>query len=326
MAPAFWYGKPGFLATLLTPLGWVYGRVGHILRSFTIPKKYSIPIISVGNIISGGSGKTPTAIALCQLLQSKNHKVHFVTRGYGGNALGPLLVNPEVHTFLEVGDEPLLLAHHAPTWVAKDRPLGVEEAIENGAEIIILDDGHQTHSLHKDISFVVVDQHQGFGNGKVIPAGPLRESIEEGLKRSSAIIAIGEENQRFSEETFQAFIKTQPLKISKAIAFCGLGFPQKFYNSLKEKEVELIETHSFPDHHPYRESNLETLYKLKEPLVTTRKDWVKLPKDWQMKVHVLDMEIQFVDPDELYKFILKGIGNGSADNSHDSLCMSYNKR
>lgn len=306
--PSFWYQKPGLLSYVLWPFGWLYGKGGRVVSSFKSPQRFRIPIISIGNIVSGGSGKTPTAIALAQLLGEKGIKVHFVTRGYGGRLKGPLLVDLSSHTHNEVGDEPLLLAQFAPTWVAKDRPLGVQAAMEEGADLIILDDGHQTASLHKDLSFVVVDQVQGFGNGQVIPAGPLREKLSDGLSRADALINIGGTPYPFEKQTFRANAVFQPLEASRVFAFCGLGFPQKFYKSLKDQGIDVAAEESFPDHYIYQERDLVRLFSLadkhKAELVTTRKDWVRLPHNWRDRVQVLDMRIEFDNTDEVYAFIM----------------------
>ncbi len=305
--PSFWHEPPGVISTLLRPLGWLYGWGGKVLSSFAKPQHFSVPIISVGNIVSGGSGKTPTAIALALLLQEKGKNVHIVTRGYGGSVKGPLRVEPSHHNYQEVGDEPLLLAQQAPTWVAKHRPSGVQAAIDQGAELIILDDGHQTRSLYKDISFVVVDKTQGFGNGQVIPAGPLRESLSEGFKRTDAFIGIGGIETQLGRQIFNAKSVSQPLKVGRVVAFCGLGFPEKFYNSLKKEGIDLIAKKSFPDHNVYEDKDLQWLLTLANEhnaqLITTRKDWVKLPKDWQDQVNVLDIKIEFEDPEGIYQFI-----------------------
>ncbi len=312
--PVFWYAPAGFLSTLLSPLGWLYGAAGKLLRSLKKPHRFPIPIISVGNIISGGAGKTPTAIALAHLLQKKGLQVHFVTRGYGGALQGPVNVTP-LHPPKDVGDEPLLLAHHAPTWVAKNRPLGVQKAIEKGAQLVILDDGHQTAALHKDLSFVVINSLQGFGNGCVIPAGPLRESLTGGLKRADALIGIGQGTHPRGLPLFEAKTIPQPMSFSlnRVVAFCGLGFPQKFYTTLKELNVSLVATKSFPDHYVYTEADLlalQTLAKAHQAiLITTRKDWVKISPSWQKHLHVLDIDIEFNDPDGLCDFIFERIPN-----------------
>lgn len=311
--PFFWYQPRGLLSTLLWPLGWFYGVGGKILYAVKKSQRFSVPVLSVGNIVCGGAGKTPTAIALAQLLQERGVKVHFVTRGYGGIQKGPLEVNLFSHTAVDVGDEPLLLAQYAPTWVAKERPLGVQKAIEKGAQLVILDDGHQTASLYKDISFVVVDFFQGFGNGGVIPAGPLREKLEEGLKRTDALVGIGEGEVISSKPFYRARSVSQPLAFpsNRVIAFCGLGFPQKFYKSLKDLGICLVATESFPDHYIYKEEDLFRLQKLAKYhqaiLVTTRKDFVKIPPCWRVHLYVLDINIQFEDPQGIYDFICQKI-------------------
>lgn len=349
--PFFWYQHKGFFSTLLGPLGWLYGKIGKVYSSLKKTQHFQIPIISIGNIVCGGAGKTPTAIALGQLLQKTGYEVHFVTRGYGGKEKGPLAVDLSYHKAWDVGDEPLLLAQHAPTWVAKKRAEGVEKAIESGAQLIILDDGHQT-SLHKDVSLVVIDLLQGFGNECVIPAGPLREELSEGLNRTDCFIGIGEKSVipaqagtqktiqtqppssqilrkakltpsfskfrddavgEFSKPFFKAQIISQPLTVpsNRVVAFCGLGFPQKFYLSLQDVGLELLATESFPDHYQYKNEDLLRLQKLaqkhKSILVTTRKDLVKIPTPWQEQLHVLDITIEFEDPEGICDFILQKI-------------------
>lgn len=342
--PSFWYKPQGLLSTFLWPLGWLYEKGGQIRVALKKREHFSIPILSVGNIVCGGAGKTPTAIALKHLLQEQGYNVHFVTRGYGGREKGPVAVNTSYHKACDVGDEPLLLAQHAPTWVAKNRLLGIEEAIKAGADLIILDDGHQTTGVYKDLSFVVVDLLQGFGNACVIPAGPLRENLKTGLMRADGIIMIGEEeslspssfrdftrNQSHPEKDnktglphfacnnnayrsfFKAKILPQPLTLptNRVVAFCGLGFPKKFYMSLENAGFELVATESFPDHYQYQAEDLIKLQKLAQNhqgvLVTTRKDLIKIPPSWQDQLHVLDISIQFEDPKELCKFILQKI-------------------
>ncbi len=311
--PSFWYQPPRFLSTFLWPLSWIYGKGGKTLSLLKKSHRFPVPILSVGNIVCGGAGKTPLAIALARLLQTRGINVHFVTRGYGGTQKGPLKINPSYHTSVEVGDEPLLLAQQAPTWIAKERPLGVQKAMEEGAHLIILDDGHQTSGLYKDLSFVVVDLLQRFGNGYVIPAGPLREDLAEGLKRSDALIGIGEGEIVTDQPFFRARSVPHPLIIpsNRVIAFCGLGFPQKFYKTLQDLEVDLIAIKSFPDHYRYQKEDLVRLQKMANEnhavLVTTQKDKVKIPSSWHIQLHVLDISIQFEDSEGIYEFILQKI-------------------
>lgn len=312
-APKFWYSPPCTLSRILHPLGWLYGKGGKILQRLKTPERFSIPILSVGNIVCGGAGKTPTALALAHLLQKKGLSVHFVTRGYGGQQKGPLSVNPSQHTFKDVGDEPLLLAQQASTWVAKERPAGVKKAIEHGAHLVILDDGHQTSSLYKDLSFVVLDELQGFGNGDVIPAGPLREPLDEGIQRTDGFILIGDKSTSLYNPLFKAKRVSRPFKnpSKKIVAFCGLGFPEKFYQTLKEQGMTLVSTKSFPDHYAYTPQDLRELQALAQskgtPLVTTRKDILRVPPSWQTNILVLDIDIQFEDEERIYQFIAEKI-------------------
>lgn len=309
-APQFWYKNPGILSTFLAPLGWIYSNIASRVRSFKKNQKFSVPIISVGNIVCGGAGKTPVALSLAKLLQSKGFTVHFVTRGYKGIEIGPLKVDATQQTYQEVGDEALLLAQQAPTWVAKKRGDGVKKAIENGAELVILDDGHQTSALVKDLSLVVVDSMQGFGNGYPLPAGPLRENLKEGLRRADGFVYIGKKTTLPLQPCFKATLELKPLSLSKkrVVAFCGIGFPQKFYRSIKDMNFNLIAMENFPDHYVYKEADLLRLEKLAQNheavLMTTRKDWIKIDPSWQERLHVLDMNIQFQDEEGLYHFIL----------------------
>ncbi len=185
--------------------------------------------------------------------------------------------------------------------------------MEKGADLIILDDGHQTTSLYKDLSFVVVDKLQAFGNGCVMPAGPLRENLSEGIERSDAFIGVGEDAVSPFRPSFRGryIFPAVDLPLNRVFAFCGLGFPQKFYKTLTDLGAELVGTKSFPDHYMYKEEDFIRLEKLakdhKAVLITTRKDFVKIPASWQERLHVLDISFQFEDSEGLYNFILQHI-------------------
>ena len=189
--PRFWYQRPGFLAIALWPLGRLY----HSLTQKRVagPPKVSpdIPVICVGNINAGGTGKTPTCLALAQMISDRGKTPIFVTRGHGGSCEGPHVVDPLKDSADFVGDEALLLAAFAKTIVAKDRGHGAALAQSLGADVLILDDGHQNPSIRKDASIVVVDAHRGFGNGYCIPAGPLRETVPAGMARADVLVSIG---------------------------------------------------------------------------------------------------------------------------------------
>src|SRR6478736_1249899 len=189
-APDFWQ-KPSLQAQLLAPLGALYGFSVALKARLANPFDPGIPVICVGNLTAGGSGKTPVAMAVAELLRAKGHRPYFLTRGYGGSEHGPALAS-RGHSAAQMGDEALLLARTAPTIVARDRAAGARLAREKGATIVVMDDGHQNFALRKNLSLVVVDGESGFGNGFQIPAGPLREPVAQGLARASAVIIVGD--------------------------------------------------------------------------------------------------------------------------------------
>ena len=194
-APAFWARPPGLLSELLLPIGAGWEAAGRLRQAFASPYRPPVPVVCVGNLVAGGSGKTPVALALAAHLVCRGIAVHFVTRGYGGRLGGPVRVDPANHDAAAVGDEPLLLAAQAPCWVARDRADGVRAAVAAGAQMVALDDGFQNPGIAKNLALVVVDADYGFGNGRVIPAGPLRESLARGLARADAVVLLGAEAQ-----------------------------------------------------------------------------------------------------------------------------------
>jgi tetraacyldisaccharide 4'-kinase len=317
--PRFWYAPAGPLALLLQPLGalYAYGTARRLRRSAI--HKACVPVICIGNINAGGTGKTPTVIAFAQQLQAMGFSPHIVSRGYGGSLQGPVKVDERVHTAQDVGDEPLLLSAFAPTWVAKERALGVAEAGSAGAHVILMDDGHQNPDIFKDLSVVVVDAKRGFGNGHVIPAGPLREPIEKGLGRADLLLVIGRETER------RSFLKTSPLPQKlpllqgellplmtgmpwqgmRVLAFAGIGHPEKFFATLRQMGAELIRGEPLSDHQSLSDgliTRLENEAKLRgAQLVTTEKDAVRLPPQFQQKVLTVPVRLTFADSAPLFE-------------------------
>ena len=312
-SPKFWAaGSRTVWPPLLSPAAWAYDVAGQIKRGFTTTAEVPIPVACVGNIVAGGAGKTPTAIALAQIFGELGAKAHFLTRGYGGRARGPLRVDVETHDARWVGDEPLLLAEQAPTWVARNRPAGARAAHAAGAELIIMDDGFQNPSLKKDLSLVVIDGGYGFGNGHQIPAGPLREPIARGLRRAKAIVLIGEDTAGALEAlppdhppVLQAQLlpgmEAYEIRERPVVAFAGIGRPQKFFDSLTEIGCELRAGFAFPDHHPYTPDEImpliERAAQVEATVVTTAKDYVRLPEEARPMVRVLHVFLEWQDAD-----------------------------
>lgn len=292
-APSFWWqAKRNPIAWMLAPVAGVYGLVAAA-RMKRLPRLHaSVPVLCVGNLVVGGAGKTPTALALARIARASDLRPGFLTRGYGGAAAEATLVDAENHLPEEVGDEALLLAAVAPTVVSRDRPAGAQLLIENDVNFIIMDDGFQNPALAKDMSIVVVDSETGVGNGLVIPAGPLRAPLQTQLRLANALVVVGDgvgadplvrAAARAGRIVLRAHLK--PVRVrhwrkTPILAYAGIGRPEKFFATLVDVQAPVAKTMAFADHHRYTEAEAERLIAHSEAaglrLVTTEKDLARM--------------------------------------------------
>ena len=316
-APRFWYQPKGLRSKLFAPLGALYAAGTTRKLAQGARENVGVPVICIGNLTAGGTGKTPTVIAVLMMLAARGVTAHVVSRGYGGSLEGPVQVKEREHKADQVGDEPLLLAAFAPTWVAKNRAEGARAAVAAGAEVILLDDGFQNASLAYDLSLVVVDATRGFGNGAVIPAGPLREPVEAGLERADLVISIGPAPaQRSFVDQWGAALNVplvsgvlRPLETGiafsgmRVLAFAGIGHPAKFFATLKALGAEVVRGEALSDHQPLSDALMARLTReaklLGAQLVTTEKDAVRLPDALRREVLTVPVRLEIAKPDAL---------------------------
>jgi tetraacyldisaccharide 4'-kinase len=331
--PRWWYtrdlsargGAMPVSRMLLTPASWIWAAVTARRIARATPVDPGVPVICVGNLTVGGVGKTPVVRALAERLAGRGKAVHLLSRGYGGRLAGPVRVDPAVHASADVGDEPLMLARDYPVWVSRDRAAGARAAAQAGAEVIVMDDGHQNPSVRKALSLLVVDgetrgQDWPFGDGRVFPAGPMREPLAAGLARADGVLVLLPADLAEADPELIEMLKGPPLLTGHLnpanppppgpqVGFAGIGKPWKVARALEAAGCDLADFAPFPDHAAYDEATLKFLAECAAQfgagLVTTEKDWVRLPPQWRARVTAWPVQAVFDDPSALDVFLAK---------------------
>ena len=323
-APDFWRHDGG-LAVALSPLAtlWAAGAAWRVRSAH--PWRAPVAVVCIGNLVAGGAGKTPLAIAVARHLAVRGRRPHILSRGYGGRVPGPARVDPARHDAAAVGDEPLLLAAAAPTWIAHDRAAGARAAIAAGADILVLDDGFQNTALVKDMSILAIDGGYGFGNGRVMPAGPLREPIRAGLARADAVVIVGVDRVDATAslpkglDVYCARVVPVPgacdeIAGQPVFAFAGIGRPAKFYATLAEMGCRIEATRDFPDHHRFTPAEIADIVDRAARAgaipVTTEKDAVRLPVEARAMVRTLPIALEWDEADALDRLLAPVLGDG----------------
>jgi tetraacyldisaccharide 4'-kinase len=329
--PAFWWraGGIGALASMLAPLAAVYGAVAAA-RLVRPGQRAGLPVVCIGNLTVGGAGKTPAALAAARMLAAAGERPVFLSRGYGGALAGPLAVDPARHRARDVGDEPLLLARTAPAVVARARVAGAAMAVAAGGSVIVMDDGFQNPSLAKDVSVLVVDARRGIGNGRVIPAGPLRAPLDAQLARADALVVVGTgagaadvaaAARARRMPVFSASLRPDAgviaaLRGGRVLAFAGIGDPEKFFATLADAGIAVAATRGFPDHHRYTAAQAMSLCRQADrdglPLVTTEKDLARLAGDEEAaplaaRARALPVALAFADEEGFKRLLLERV-------------------
>ncbi|MBX3596062.1 MAG: tetraacyldisaccharide 4'-kinase [Rhizobiaceae bacterium] len=317
-APPFWWSKPGWQAWALFPFSMVYGLVASRRMARAPRKKIDVPVICIGNFTVGGTGKTPTTIALAKAAIRRGLKPGILSRGHGGTLRRAHIVNPKEDTAAIVGDEPLLLAQHATVAVSRKRLSGAELLLENGCDLILMDDGFQSAHLEIDHALLVVDARTGLGNAHVIPGGPLRAPLIEQLRYADSLLCIGSGTAadtvlRMAARAGKAIYTAATIAVEpdafagkKVLAFAGIGHPQRFFDALAHAGADVVQTRVFGDHHPFKPAELQELEReassARLQLVTTEKDAARLrgsivPEGFLQRLAVFGVETRFEPED-----------------------------
>ena len=335
--PSFWQMRHHPLSLALTPLAWLYGGLEAARRRLTHAQHPGKPVICVGNLTAGGAGKTPTVRWLAEKIAAQGHQPAILSRGYGGSEKGPLKVDRQTHHATHVGDEPLMLAADWPVYIGADRMQSLRLAVQDGADVLIKDDGFQNPSLAHQFNLIVVDGASGLGNQRLLPSGPMRQPLSVALERLDALLVIGEARhhslaflmdavEAFGKPIFHGRVQATGHGSGKVHGFCGIARPQKFQASLVAQGYEIDGFTSFADHHDFTEAEAATLLAHDKPLITTEKDMARLqgaPADsararLAAEAAVLPIALEIADEAALLAAISRAITDGQANRLYKS--------
>ena len=312
--PHFWT-ELSWQSVILFPVSYIW-RFGHYAQQKILnTKETEIPVICVGNLTVGGSGKTPVVITLCRFLSGIGKSTSILTRGFGGKEKGPIFVSTNLHQSLDVGDEPLMMAHSLDVCVSRNRPLGANHILDKKKyDCIVMDDGLQNPTLKKDLNIAVFDGKFGIGNGFLLPAGPMRQKLEVGIQNIDLVIFNGKDETGLGQKIpphipiFTGELQpdeeiVEKMKNRRVYGFAGIGNPSRFFKTLNDIGADLVGEAHFADHHPYTDADLTQLYEEAmqsgAELVTTQKDWMRLPTDWRDRVLTVPVRIHFSADDNI---------------------------
>ena len=326
--PDHWNHR-GLLAVSLLPLTLIWRLASLVRRLAARPYRPPVPVICVGNLTAGGTGKTPLVGWLADRLSEDGRTPAILTMGYGGSEAGPLWVDPEIHEAAACGDEPLMLADGRDVMVARDRAAGARAIIGGGRhDVIIMDDGMQNPNLSRDVTIGVFDGASGIGNGWVIPAGPLRLPFKAGMAEIDLAVINGNDETDLAKriasacETFTAGLRPQAAIIESLgdaplLAFAGIGRPTRFFRTVETLGGNLVKTLSFADHHPYSQQDLtqiqEDAQRHGAEMITTQKDWMRLPSDWRPRVVMLPVTMEIENEQDFLGRINRLADRGAGD-------------
>ena len=328
--PSFWWREPGWQSALLAPFATGYGAIAA-RRMDRRGTRAPVPVFCVGNFTLGGSGKTPTAIAIAQILREAGERPFCLSRGYGGTNAGPVRVDPDRQRAAKVGDEALLLAHIVPTIVSRDRIAGARAAHDAGASVIVMDDGLQNSLIAKDLTIVTVDGRRGIGNACVFPAGPLRAPLSAQFAHADALLVVGDGDgaspvaaltQARGLPVLRGALTPEPtaaaaLSQRKVLAFAGIGDPEKFFATLESAGIDAPVRRGFADHHRFSGAEAARLLKQAEKngldLLTTEKDLARIAGEPDLaalaaRARALPVTLTMRDSDALRRLVLAKIG------------------